>query len=694
MNLPPPCDPIVCWHITLTLFHVIWFGLLLAGIAASGNFWLRGAAASRRHALNFGAMLALGISMPAALAVVILTAPRAIETLSVAAIQTSETNVIATTSLPDRVVAVEGSTADWLNLRATSPYIAMLYVFGVAAMLTKLMVSLYGVQRLRAAGRPITDSQLLEIVARQCRRLGLCLVPVVGCCERVAVPVVLGVVRPMILLPASLLTGLDSEQLAAVLTHELAHIRRHDHLLIIVQRLIEAVLFFHPAVWYLSRCVHQERESSCDDLVLAAGGDRLGYCQSLLHVAELRLVGQKRVEQLIILAVDGGEPSRLRRRISRLLGVADGPAIHPTRAGLVVGALLVVVAGSVYFSLSRPGKPNRAMLVPGRSDTVEITAERMDAPGIRLEAVAQAGPQSLRLHGQLVLDPDRLARVRSRCKGEVVEVGFPAAEREHVVEVAGRRELSYGDRIHKGDILAIISSDERETKRRLIGNRPDPSVDDSPQNVEILAPIDGLIVEKNFNRGSYIDTTDILFQIADLSQLMVMANVYEEQLPGLRLLTSEERKWRIGLKSRSDGKSIDGTFDLTGQIIDPGSHTAVIMGWIDNTANELAAGQFITATIDLPADPSLVVIPGSALIDEQDLSAVFVETDADHREFTRRKVCVRHRDGESVFISVQPTDDERARGAEPLHVGERVVVSGVLELAAKLKDVQPRAKSQ
>jgi beta-lactamase regulating signal transducer with metallopeptidase domain len=81
----------------------------------------------------------------------------------------------------------------------------------------------------------------------------------------------IGIVKPVILLPTSLATGLVPTQLEALVTHELAHIRRYDSVVNLFQRIVEATLFFHPAVWYVSRRVSVERENACDDSVLSAG---------------------------------------------------------------------------------------------------------------------------------------------------------------------------------------------------------------------------------------------------------------------------------------------------------------------------------------------------------------------------------------------------------------------------------------
>ena len=105
----------------------------------------------------------------------------------------------------------------------------------------------------------------------QAKRIGLHAVPVIAWCERVSVPVVVGIIKPMILVPSGLLTGLNESQLKAILAHEFAHIRRLDPLVNVMQRVIESALFFHPAVWYASHVVSREREICCDDMVLRAG---------------------------------------------------------------------------------------------------------------------------------------------------------------------------------------------------------------------------------------------------------------------------------------------------------------------------------------------------------------------------------------------------------------------------------------
>src|SRR5207302_619914 len=109
-----------------------------------------------------------------------------------------------------------------------------------------------------------------------------------------------------------------------------------------------------------------------------------------------------------------------------------------------------------------------------------------------------------------------------------------------------------------------------------------------------------------------------------------------------------------------------GIFEVIGSVIDPTQHTGAVMGWLPNHSASLAAGQFVTAVIELPPNPDLVAIPTAALIEEGGLASVFIETNAGEHQFTRRQVVVTRRGQELVFIRSEPTSPERRAGMEPL----------------------------
>ncbi|OYV82137.1 MAG: hypothetical protein B7Z73_17340, partial [Planctomycetia bacterium 21-64-5] len=227
-----------------------------------------------------------------------------------------------------------------------------------------------------------------------------------------------------------------------------------------------------------------------------------------------------------------------------------------------------------------------------------------------------------------------------------------------------------------------------EEARQLRDDRQQTAAAKTWSELQIRAPRDGVILEKNVNVGEVVDTNDNLFKIADLSSIQVLAYVYEEDLPGLEQLQPDQRRWEIDLKSDPNDRPRPGKFSLIGNVIDQTMRTAPIVGWLDNHDHTLRVNQFVTATVGLPADPSMVKLPASALIEEGSTAAVFVETNPDIHEVTRRIVAVTRRGEKMVFVRAEPNDEEGKDGALPLHVGERVVMSGALELDSELTNLK------
>jgi HEAT repeat protein/beta-lactamase regulating signal transducer with metallopeptidase domain len=292
----------------------------------------------------------------------------------------------AGTDLLDRAVSAP-LTPDW---RAYTPYLILAYVAGVLLMLARLALGLAGGGRLRKRAERITDSAILTAVQRHAAQLRLRVVPVVAYCQRVAVPTVVGVIRPMILLPASLATGMPPQQVELLLLHELAHIRRYDHLINIAQRLIEAALFFHPALWYVSHRIRVEREHCCDDLVIAFGGERHAYAESL--VAAAALATGARLSPAALAAT--GKPSQLRRRIHRLLGDPQ-PPVRLVRGGWVLTALVAIalVAGATQVANLNSAEPERENFAQAES-APELEAVTPVAPVDAKDGPAETGLES------------------------------------------------------------------------------------------------------------------------------------------------------------------------------------------------------------------------------------------------------------------------------------------------------------
>ena len=174
-------------------------------------------------------------------------------------------------------------------------------------------------------------------------------------------PVVIGWLRPVVLVPVSAIAGVPCEHIEALLAHELAHIRRHDYLVNILQSVAEATLFYHPAVWWISRDIRMERENCCDDLAVSVTGDPLVYVLALSD-----LESRRSASVAPALAASGGS---LKHRIARLLG-ARSPAPVP---GALAAVLVLLLTAWVAFSQTLP---------TARFDAASIKLHPGDAPGI------------------------------------------------------------------------------------------------------------------------------------------------------------------------------------------------------------------------------------------------------------------------------------------------------------------------
>jgi beta-lactamase regulating signal transducer with metallopeptidase domain/protein involved in polysaccharide export with SLBB domain len=188
----------------------------------------------------------------------------------------------------------------------------------------------------------------------------------------VSVPSVIGVLRPVILLPVSALTALPPAQVQALLAHELAHVRRHDYLVNLVQVAVETLLFYHPVVWWVSARLREERENCCDEAVVDLCGDRVEYARALLAMETARQGMPTMAGGTLVLAASGGP---LLRRVQRLLGVApaapNSRALAPALAAVVLA--LPLLAGYLY-AVAEPGKANGAPATrPATQPTTDVT---------------------------------------------------------------------------------------------------------------------------------------------------------------------------------------------------------------------------------------------------------------------------------------------------------------------------------
>ena len=218
------------------------------------------------------------------------------------------------------------------------PWVVGSWLVGVLFCSLRLAGGWWQVQRLLTRGTTAAPSRWEDAKEAIARRLSLSRPVRLLISTRVQVPMVIGWLKPAVLMPAAVLSGLTPQQVEAVIAHELAHIRRHDYLVNFVQTAVETLFFYHPAVWWVSRVVRTEREHCCDDLAVVACGDAVLYARALTAIEALRQdpVG-------FALAVTG---SPLMARVRRLLGVKSPRPV--SSSGWIVAlltALMVSGAG-------------------------------------------------------------------------------------------------------------------------------------------------------------------------------------------------------------------------------------------------------------------------------------------------------------------------------------------------------------
>lgn len=243
----------------------------------------------------------------------------------------------------DTVAAVAAQELPHWPLRPLLPWLVALWLCGVFGIAARSLWQWRNLQvMVRGASRPGAAWELRLAYLRA--RFGVRRPVRLLSSARVITPMLVGWIKPVILLPASLLSGFPPQQVELIIAHELGHIRRWDYLANLAQVVVEIVLFYHPVVHWISRDVRNAREECCDDLVLqVASGKALAYARALARLEELR---HDLGFAAPALGAGGGE---LMARIRRIVGV-DAMAQPAPRNALLP---LLLAAAALAFGAWR-----------------------------------------------------------------------------------------------------------------------------------------------------------------------------------------------------------------------------------------------------------------------------------------------------------------------------------------------------
>ncbi len=342
-----------------SLLHSLWQGGLIASVLFLCLKGIPARHANLRYTLGLGALMVLVLAW--------LTTWSWIErneaspslqgeTYPVAAAATVETvwsagqeETAVTTGFPATGAASSYSpplaspsvSRDW------TAWTGLVWLAGVMVFQIRLFIETAKGRRLVHVGRPVDDPAFLAMFAGVKERVGIRgkrVVLLVS--DAITIPAVWGLFKPAILIPSAYLSGLAPAQIQAILAHELAHIRRGDFAVNLVQMVLEGLFFFNPFVWWISRSIRQEREACCDAVAAELTGERVAYAQTLTLIAETGLSGNNPLPAGAQGA--GTDKGQLFERIRRLFQPDGAPEM---RIPLTSLAAVLLLCGTSLFLL-------------------------------------------------------------------------------------------------------------------------------------------------------------------------------------------------------------------------------------------------------------------------------------------------------------------------------------------------------
>jgi beta-lactamase regulating signal transducer with metallopeptidase domain len=345
-----------------TVLHSLWQGVLIALLLAGSMLLLQRRSATLRYRLAAAALVGVLLSS-------VLTFAWLYET-------PQET-------LANRTVVIEQPLAEWPQAVETDsglalllqqwgayfethiPLIVVLWLLGLSFFLLRIMGGLTYVEYLKVtAVRPMSAywQRRFELLQQQLGDRHPVMLLESGV---VNVPMVVGWLKPVILIPIGTLNALSPEQVEAVIAHELAHIYRRDYLFNILQSLIEALYYFNPAVWWISAYIRMEREHCCDDMALDLCGNSLDYAKALMQIEQ---ASQRQARMAMAMARKG--KGQLLMRVKRILNQPQNKIMMIEK----FTATAMLMAALLFFSVSavQPEEERQAKLDSPNDWTIRL----------------------------------------------------------------------------------------------------------------------------------------------------------------------------------------------------------------------------------------------------------------------------------------------------------------------------------
>ncbi|MCB0704267.1 MAG: M48 family metalloprotease [Saprospiraceae bacterium] len=424
-----------------TVLHSLWQGLLVAGFLALAFNMGRGRSAQWRYRFAWTALVTLFTAS-------IVTFLRIYE------IPATTTGAEITQLSPTWVnILVEpGIAADSTSgLEQSLPIVVAFWLIGALVFMLRLLGAWAYLWRLRYVQVWTPETKWLKLCQVLATQIGVRKRIALMESSLISAPLALGHLKPLILFPIGALNQLNVQEVEAVLAHELAHISRNDFLFNLLQSFLEVLYYFHPAVWWISGQIRQERENCCDDLAISHTGDSLTYARALVRLEDLRRPGPQ-----LALAFSG-KKNYLMVRVRRILQ-------QPRKSSTIMEKITVITLMVAAMALLSFTQKTESVPPPAPdSDLIFMQADSID-PIVNKHLV-------LEKDGRVVeLDLENDAVKELTINGESVD---PAAHQDLVNEIISDpdMELLVGPnddsvyRIGADEHLIWVDGDDEENVR-------------------------------------------------------------------------------------------------------------------------------------------------------------------------------------------------------------------------------------
>lgn len=354
-----------------TLLHSLWQGLALALITALMLVFTSKSSAKLRYNLLISGLILFAVSSSFSFVYEWQQSTQTdFETLRVIAPSVDDQQIQANVPLTgaEPVDLIQKAVRYFSGYAST---IVLIWFLVICARSVQLFAGLYSIKRIRNTQVSPAGIYWENKVKALALQFGITQVVQIVQSGIVKVPMVVGHLKPLILVPLGLINGLSEKEVEAIICHELAHIKRRDYLVNILQSLMEIVFFFNPAVLWVSKLIREERESCCDDMTISSTHDKVNYISALISCQEFQ-PGNPEYAMAI-----SGKNDQLVQRVKRMVS-NDTPSLNNIEKGiLAVGLVAAVTLTAAFSGPQRAGKEPKNNVV--LQDTLRLKKKQLNS---------------------------------------------------------------------------------------------------------------------------------------------------------------------------------------------------------------------------------------------------------------------------------------------------------------------------